>query len=665
MFLKVFQNRGNFKNLILPKYLSTIKTVKNKEISLQQTIAMKWRIIFLAFLNYLPVVLHAQSQLLRIEEAGKYGYINMDGEIMIPPKYVSANHFSEGLAAVRLTDKFGFIDSTGQWKIPPIYDLAGSFHKGQAKVWLGETEQLISPTGVSIPIPKYKGSISVPDDFTVLESSDKRFGLIDQNGKIILDTVYEQILWNEDSCFTLLKMKQIDGADLLERGLADYNGVLKIPFGKYENIRAIGDGWFYVVKQNDLSTYQKINNRWLIRSGKRKKESGILKLEDGKFRPISGSPVIGINGDYSDGSIPVLIRDTTIYYYGFLDTTGQVFLSDINFQDAHSFFEGSAFVKDKKERMFYLIDKKGNRLNDVGIKKLLGPRTGLTRAESKATETYFFADRAIVMTADGIAKLSKNGEMQFIKELEGMYFGYLEEERYLLVIPNRDQPKPRRRGIYDIVSEKLLPFRFEMIYPTMYGNKLFEVKENGRMAYVDTSGNIVWQQKSPISVYPYDVTNCIALRKRKSKPKKMHWLYRLVGFRPKAYIGFRKKAFLEKGKRYQANNLYLVNPSKDTLVFDGGLSGSIPLKLQAKDSQGEWKTISYNSRSCGISINGRRELPPDHYWYYRFPKFKGHVKTKFRVIVPYTKKGEPDVPLQLITTFKGGINPAQFWNKYN
>lgn len=48
-----------------------------------------------------------------IEQNGKYGYIDTQGNIAIAPQYDEAGNFSEGLVAVVLDDKSFFIDGAG------------------------------------------------------------------------------------------------------------------------------------------------------------------------------------------------------------------------------------------------------------------------------------------------------------------------------------------------------------------------------------------------------------------------------------------------------------------------------------------------------------------------------------------------------------------------
>jgi hypothetical protein len=70
---------------------------------------------------------------------GKRGFINRSGEMIIQPKWIGANSFSEDRAVVavdswsltqgmdRLITTYGYIDITGKLVIPAVYDYAGDF----------------------------------------------------------------------------------------------------------------------------------------------------------------------------------------------------------------------------------------------------------------------------------------------------------------------------------------------------------------------------------------------------------------------------------------------------------------------------------------------------------------------------------------------------------
>lgn len=85
---------------------------------------------------------------------GKYGFINVHGQFVIPPSFTAAHAFSEGLAAVYVggasyldefdgssyinheKGKWGYIDRTGAMVIPPQFSSAKPFSEGLALVSL-------------------------------------------------------------------------------------------------------------------------------------------------------------------------------------------------------------------------------------------------------------------------------------------------------------------------------------------------------------------------------------------------------------------------------------------------------------------------------------------------------------------------------------------------
>ena len=86
------------------------------------------------------------GKLVSIRENGKFGYINLDGQVVIEPQFDDTHFFSKGLAAVKINGKFGFIDKTGKMVFEPQFDKALSFSEGLAAVTIND-EEYIDPTG--------------------------------------------------------------------------------------------------------------------------------------------------------------------------------------------------------------------------------------------------------------------------------------------------------------------------------------------------------------------------------------------------------------------------------------------------------------------------------------------------------------------------------------
>ena len=90
----------------------------------------------------------------RFEKDGKYGFLNAQGEVTIPPIYDFATFFMDGIACVSINDKYGKykyggINTDGILVIPCVYDDSFYFENGIALVQKGNQVGLIDKYGNS------------------------------------------------------------------------------------------------------------------------------------------------------------------------------------------------------------------------------------------------------------------------------------------------------------------------------------------------------------------------------------------------------------------------------------------------------------------------------------------------------------------------------------
>jgi hypothetical protein len=113
------------------------------------------------------------------------GYLNEDGEIVIPFKFEMAFPFKEGLACVVEQNKCGFINQKGEWVIENIYDSSRDFSEGLAAVRKEGKWGYIDKEGKIIIDFLYKKA----NDFTygraMVEIDNNQYGFIDCNGNEI------------------------------------------------------------------------------------------------------------------------------------------------------------------------------------------------------------------------------------------------------------------------------------------------------------------------------------------------------------------------------------------------------------------------------------------------------------------------------------------------
>lgn len=69
----------------------------------------------------------------------KIGYIKTDGDFLIYPKFDAVSEFSEDIARVELNGKYGYIKNDGSYLAEPIFDKAFNFKNKNARVWIDKT----------------------------------------------------------------------------------------------------------------------------------------------------------------------------------------------------------------------------------------------------------------------------------------------------------------------------------------------------------------------------------------------------------------------------------------------------------------------------------------------------------------------------------------------
>ena len=93
----------------------------------------------------------------RVENDGKYGFIDTLGQEIIPPIYMEIKDFNQGVAWAYKDwgSKYNLIDTLGKGIIPPLYREVTDFVQGRA--WVTESEwwaySLINSKGKKIIPP--------------------------------------------------------------------------------------------------------------------------------------------------------------------------------------------------------------------------------------------------------------------------------------------------------------------------------------------------------------------------------------------------------------------------------------------------------------------------------------------------------------------------------
>ncbi len=129
---------------------------------------------------------------------GQAGLIDTHGSIRLPCRFQDVGLPSEELVPAKETNRWGFVDLEGNWIIPPQFDFARPFSDGLAAVLLNGSYGFVNRSG-ALQIPfgfsdagyAFQGLIPVAR----LSQGQPLWGLINAQGTILLPLEYEALEW--------------------------------------------------------------------------------------------------------------------------------------------------------------------------------------------------------------------------------------------------------------------------------------------------------------------------------------------------------------------------------------------------------------------------------------------------------------------------------------
>ena len=130
--------------------------------------------------------------LVKVKLDGKYGFINKDGEEIIPCKYEDADAFSDGLAKVKSAEGWGFVNEDGEEIIPCKYEDADAFSGGLARVKSAEGWGFVNEDGEEITPCKYKEAVPDFSEGLARVKTKEGWGFVNKNGEEIIPCKYKE-----------------------------------------------------------------------------------------------------------------------------------------------------------------------------------------------------------------------------------------------------------------------------------------------------------------------------------------------------------------------------------------------------------------------------------------------------------------------------------------
>ncbi|ASS48370.1 MAG: hypothetical protein A3D31_08600 [Candidatus Fluviicola riflensis] len=163
-----------------------------------------------------------------VEKNGKYGYVNKANELVIDFKYTGANDFEKGRAIVEQDEKFGIIDRSGALIFLPEFNDLGQFSEDLIYVQRDSLYGYFDQFGFQRIQPEYNEAYSFSGGKARVKVGELD-AFINQYGAFIVPPLYEEVEFFNDSILTF-----VDGEFM---GLMDRKGKIIAP-ATYEAIGA-------------------------------------------------------------------------------------------------------------------------------------------------------------------------------------------------------------------------------------------------------------------------------------------------------------------------------------------------------------------------------------------------------------------------------------------
>ena len=128
-----------------------------------------------------------------VQKDGKFGYIDTAGNLVIPLQFDAASPFVEGLARVKLGNVFGYIDKSGHYAINPQFSEAGNFHDGLAAVHTDDGWAFIKKSGEYAVWPRFQSADSNGFSDGLAAICPSKCGFIGRSGMIMIKPQFDSV----------------------------------------------------------------------------------------------------------------------------------------------------------------------------------------------------------------------------------------------------------------------------------------------------------------------------------------------------------------------------------------------------------------------------------------------------------------------------------------
>lgn len=376
---------------------------------------------------------------------GKFGFINEEFIPVSPPVYDKIYWFNENRAMVCRDGKFGFIDSTVTEVIPCRFDYAEFFRNGMTVVIEDNKEKCLDKNGIEIKEGCRKKTEwrNITGTYVIgmtIVRTDAGSGVINEKQQFVVPPLYEQIRPVRLNSYSYKSdtIGYFDVTSNKKHGLIDSKGKIILPceydeFSEYPNDRGfravkkngkwgvVNSQWLMIIPcvYDEVSVYSGQNRFFIAKydgAGYPQKRSVGITDTSGK---IIVPPTYGSINSFRNGW--ALVQNDSLF--GFIDSLGSVVIP-IKFERLNSEFHNglcvawqngkAGFINEEGEIVIQCIYDEARVFTGEATGVQRGDRWALIDRNGKQITDFIYEYISYEWYRDGEVAVRKNGKLGFI-----------------------------------------------------------------------------------------------------------------------------------------------------------------------------------------------------------------------------------------------------------
>ncbi len=421
----------------------------------------------------------------KVSETGKYGYIDKNNTLVIAPKYEDANPFYKGFTSVAIKESYttgrgmGTVTVPGQWIVidktgkiiqERSFDRVSPLNAGGLFIIESNGKKgTMNIRGMPILPMEYSDVTIDKSGYAIFKTIDtKKYGMMNNTGSLIVATNYDYVSHTTANRFYVIQNGKYTVGDVNNNVFIQPDSANGVILGKkrivyyYTNKVKIFD-----LNGNPQKTFTDLNLKSYGHSLSETEDSIKLNTDNTAqlINLVSNTKKtlpFGEAGDFNEEGI--FLGKQKIY--DFYDYTGKK-LNTKSYHSVVNFSEGICALQESSTSVPYLADKNFNKIKDLAV-NFKGPYSeGLAYATNSQNNIVYYLDKKGLEVFNVSAKEGSGclGGIILVKD---------KSDRYYLVNKTGKQVNSKT---WDAIGE--------------FSDGLALVKENLKWGFIDMQGNKV------------------------------------------------------------------------------------------------------------------------------------------------------------------------------